>query len=262
MQIKDNLSNYLQNRWIIGILKTVFLVGCLWFLYQKLEERSLSISNIDLPSNFGWVMVLVCLLMIVNWYLEALRWKLSIQSFEAITINKAWKAVLAGLALNWVLPFTSGDLIARIAKQQDKYKATSAAILNRSIMLFFTLVLGGFGASKMMISYDWNEWMIVLLFLLLSLIVILVRRYFPRFIFYYQKLSSGELAWIITISMARYLVFIFQFYLLLNLFLPYLRPPTLVAGIGWIFLIRSLLPLFFGGIGVREASGVLFLNPI
>ena len=132
-------------------------MGCLLFLYLKLDDQLVDYARIELPIYSAGIISLVCLLMIINWYLEALRWKYSIQTFEAISIKEACKAVLAGLALNWVLPFTSGDLIARIAKHQDKYQATSAAMLNRGIMLLLTFLLGSYGASKLVIRYEWDE---------------------------------------------------------------------------------------------------------
>ncbi|WP_420578013.1 hypothetical protein [Ekhidna sp.] len=261
MQIKNNHSNYLQNPWIIGMIKLLVLGGCLYIIITKLQDQSINLNELIWPASFGFIIGLVLLLMVFNWYLEALRWKVSLQPFEAISIKNAWQVILGGLALNWVLPFTSGDLLVRISQQQDKYKATSAAMLNRGVMLCFTLLLGLYGMSKLAIEYNVNGWFTFLLIFSYPIIRWLFKKSLDQFLSYFRNMSRMILLKIILLSLFRYVVFVFQFYLLLSAFLPDLSAELLLAGIGWIFLIRSVLPLFFGGVGVREASGILFFEP-
>ncbi len=259
MQIKNNRPNYPKKSWIIG-LKLVLLTGCLYFIYHKMEGQSVLLNGLSLPPNFWPIISIVSILMIINWYLEALRWKLSLQQFESISIQEAWQAVLGGLSLNWVLPFTSGDLIARIAHRQDKYQTTSAAILNRGIMLVFTLLFGLFGMSFMAREYNYGGFFSLGILFGIPLVKYLFKKPINRFLEYFRKLTFTLLIKLITLSALRYAVFILQFYLLLAAFLPSLDINLIVAGIGWIFLVRSVLPLFFGGVGVREASGVFFFE--
>ncbi|MEQ6169046.1 lysylphosphatidylglycerol synthase domain-containing protein [Ekhidna sp. MALMAid0563] len=261
MQIKNNHSNYLQNTWIIGLIKLVLFGGCLYFIITKFQDQLFRFRETVWPDSFGMVLGLVGILMIINWYLEALRWKVSLQSFEPITIKKAWQIILSGLALNWVLPLTTGDLLARISQQQDKYQTTSAAMLNRGIMLCFTLILGIYGMSKVAMVYEVNGWFTLLLIFSYPIIRWLFKKSLDRFFTYFRNIDRTTLIRIIGLSLARYLVFVFQFYLLLFAFLPDLPSDLLLAGIGWVFLIRSALPLFFGGVGVREASGIVFFEP-
>ncbi|MEO9871327.1 hypothetical protein [Ekhidna sp.] len=260
MQIKNNHSNYLQKPWIIGLVKMFLLVGCLFFLLTKLQDQSISFDETKIPEGIELTLTLVFGLMLINWFLESLRWKISIEIFETISIIDAWKAVLGGLALNWVLPLTSGDLLTRISQQQDKYQATSAVVLNRGIMLTFTLLLGVYGINCLAVEYDWNWWMVMVIPIILS-VGFLFRKSFIRFTTYFIQMQRKVLIQIIGLSFLRYTVFVLQFFLLLKLFLPALSANLLIAGIGWIFLIRSILPLFLGGLGIREASGILFFQP-
>lgn len=261
MQIKNNRANILQNPWLIGAIKVVLLVGCLYFIFTKLQNQSFDLKEIEWPDKFWITVAFVSVLMILNWYLEALRWKISVKSFESISMSEAWRTILGGLALNWVLPFTSGDLVARIAQQSDKYKATAAAMLNRVIMLCFTLMLGLYGVNRLAISYEWNIWSIGLVLLGVVIGILVLRKRIRRFLIYFQELKRSTFLLITSISFIRYVVFVVQFYLLLPLFFPLLNAELIVAGIGWVFLVRSVLPLFFGGVGVREASGILFFEP-
>ena len=261
MQIKNNNANNLQNRWIIGSIKWVLLVGCLYFIITRFQDQSINLNEIEWPNSIGLTLGFVFFLMILNWYLEALRWKVSLQSFDPISIKRAWNVILSGLALNWILPFTSGDLIARIFQQRDKYQTSSAAMLNRGIMLGFTLILGFYGVSHLAIDTTWDGLLSVIIIAGIGITLFVFRKSLSGFLQYFQELSSASFIKITILSLMRYVVFVVQFYLLLVVFMPEAEPTLLIAGIGWIFLIRSALPLFFGGVGVREASGILFFEP-
>lgn len=261
MQIKNNDANYFQNPWIIGVIKLVVLGACLFFIMERLEQQAFTWSDVTLPEGFGLTLLGVSVMMVLNWYLEALRWKQSIVPFEHITIRQAWSAVLSGLALNWVLPFTSGDFLIRISSLRNKYKATAAVLLNRSIMLVLTLGMGAYGITFLLEGTEWNALLVLTMFLALGLLVFLFRRKLKQFITYFRTLGIKGHGIVALISLVRYGVFVLQFYWLLNLFLPDLPAHLVVAGIGWVFLIRSWLPLVFGGVGVREASALFFFEP-
>ena len=260
MQIKDNLRKNLQNPWLISVIKLILLAGCCCFLYLKWIQYDLDFSQVEFPEDFQAVLISVFVLMLLNWALEIYRWKISIEPVEQISYLNASSAILAGLALNWILPFTSGDLTARIAERRDKYQAASAAFVNRGIMFFLTFALGAFGISKITINVEINFWWIFILFFILFALLGLMKGYLAKFLAYAKNIRSifGKL---LGVSLIRYLVFVFQFFLLLNLFLPELSILLLIGGIGWIFFIRSVLPTLLGGVGVREVSGLLFFEP-
>ncbi len=261
MQIKNINPKNLQKPRIIGVIKLVLFVACVYFIFDKLQSQSIEIAEIQLPDGFGYTLGFVSILMFINWFLEALRWKVSLQQFEAISMKEAWQVILVGLALNWALPFTTGDLIARISRQQDKFQATAAAMLNRGIMLILTLLLGLYGMSYLAQKYDWNGWFVIALLIGIPIMRRLFKNPINHFLKYFKELSGKMLFRLISLSFLRYTVFVFQFYLLLNSFIPEHATNLIIAGIGWIFLVRSVLPLFFGGVGVREASGIFFFQP-
>ena len=66
---------------------------------------------------------------------------------------------------------------------------------------------------------------------------------------------------VLGLSVCRYLIFSFQFFCMLAHFNPSLAYMTIILGIGWIFLIRSVLPSLLGGVGIREASALSFFYP-
>ena len=145
MQVKDQTVIH-RNKYpiVANLLKGVVTLACLYFFWDQFQKQDIDFSQTIWPEAVMKVGIAVSLLMAVNWYLEALRWKISLASFEQISIQEAWKVVMSGLALNWVFPFTSGDFAARIIARKDKYQTTSALLLSRGIMLSLTIGYGLF----------------------------------------------------------------------------------------------------------------------
>ncbi len=260
MQIKNNHSNFFHKPWIIISAKIIVLLGCVYLITSKIQGQNI-VEGFVQPDGFVITIACILILMVFNWYLEALRWRISIATFESISTIKAIKVILGGLALNWILPFATGDLLARISQQKDKYQTTSAAVLNRGIMMVVTIIGGVYGGSFIAQEYQLKGWL-VLIFLILILIAFLLRKRLIRFMLFFRKLSRRVILQIAGISILRYTVFSMQFFLMLSMFLGDTVSEELIfGGVGWIFLARSSLPLFFGGVGVREASGVIFFDP-
>lgn len=256
MQIKNNYLNRRSSVWIYTKVAVALLA--LFFVYRRFESEKIDLDTIEWPDGSLGIIGLVITLMTINWTLEALRWKYSVGVFETVSFKESLRAVLGGLAMNWVLPFTSGDAIYRLAGLQDKFKATSAMLVNRAIMMAITTIYGLISIrhySTTILSYDVS---ILILLLLAIPIAWIGQRYSHKFMNYFKEIEWFEIIVICSISILRYAVFVFQFFLLLNLFLPELSHQVLLLGIGWIFFFKSALPSILGGVGVREASGLIF----
>jgi len=260
MQIKNNRLNNASS-WLI-IVKLLLIMICFFFIYRKVGSSGFKIEWSELPNQFYFHLILVILLMPVNWLLEAFRWKKSLEMIEALTFMQALKMVLAGLALNWVMPFTSGDAVARIVPMKNKVATASAMLFNRGLMLGLTFLFGTFGVYLYTGSIFTVEWPYVLILLLGLLFLVLFRRKLNKFLNYFQIIKKKDLMVISILSGLRYFIFTLQFFILLKLFLPFISNYMLFGGIGWIYLIRSILPTLLGGIGVREASGLLFFESL
>lgn len=258
MQIKDNYLIQKSLLWIV--IRALIALLALYFVYLRFQSKELEISIISWPNSTIQILCVVILLMFLNWSLEAVRWKISVEVFEKISFKECVKIVLGGLALNWVLPFTSGDALYRLLPIKDKYKSASALVINRVLMLSITMLFGLVSIqfySKNLLHIDFS----FLLFLLILIPVYwLIKKNIERFISYFKLISVAEFLQIVLISLLRYSVFTLQFYLLLALFLPEVEAKVLILGIGWIFFFRSLIPSILGGLGIREASGLIFFE--
>ena len=232
------------------------------FIYVKFKQQPVDLTLFEWSPDFSVMLLIIILLMPLNWMLEALRWKISLSTYEPISFLQAGQIVLSGLALSWILPFTSGDLAARLWPMNDKYKTIAAMLLNRGIMLGITLIFGLYGVfffSKSTLSIN-AEWIMVAGVPTLF-VIIFFRKKMNTFLSYFKQLHLSVSLSIISLSLLRFFVFTLQFFLILYSFIEQIPFQIILAGIGWIFLVRSSLPIFLGGIGIRETSGILFFSP-
>lgn len=260
MQIKDNYLNRKAGVWIWA--KVGITALAVFFIYNRFQNQEISLKLVEWPDRSFRVIAVVVLLMVVNWSLEAFRWKVSVKVFEQVNFYESLKMVLGGLALNWVLPFTTGDAIFRLAQLKDRYHATSAMIINRGILLAITIFYGL--TSINFYSADWIDFNVFAIGIPLIIVLILgfFRKRLSRFFDYFKQIEGIDILLVSGISVLRYTVFVFQFFLLLDLFLPEASAKILLLGIGWIFFFRSVLPSILGGVGVREASGLIFFSEV
>lgn len=259
LQIKDIYSTS-GKKGIFLVLKISVTALCIAILFVQVLNKGIFSTAIELPAYFYSSLLIVALLMVLNWYLEVLRWQISVNTYEKLSIRQSWRDVLSGLLLNLFLPFTSGDVVSRIALKSDKYKTAAALFLNRMIMLGITFLFGVYGISyKTNASWHFEIQSFILIGLLLSGIFFFRGR-LQKFTSFFNGLSWDQWLWISLISIIRYAVFTSQLFLLLKLFNPGLSDALLIAGIGCVFMARSIIPSLFGGIGLRELSAFYFFE--
>ncbi|MEP5611682.1 MAG: hypothetical protein ABJP45_05500, partial [Cyclobacteriaceae bacterium] len=151
MQVKNitSIDFSKTKKWFWIAIKAFVTLLSFYFIQSQFKDHTIA-QSLDIPDSFISIMILQFFLMIVNWIMEILRWKISIEVVEKISFQQASIDVLGGLTMNWIVPLTVGDYITRIAAKRDKYKATSAIILNRMIMLFLTLLVGLYGLTSLL----------------------------------------------------------------------------------------------------------------
>ena len=253
MQIKDYYLKHAPSFWKAAGVVVAGLA--LLLVYKRFAAEHTNLTAVVWPKSSFLTIGIVTALMLVNWSLEAWRWRISVRVFERVTFLQSLRTVLAGLALNWVLPLTSGDALSRVIERTDKYKAATAMVLNRAIMLLLTCLFGL--VSVMYYSKASVEINLLLPSILMVMLVLffLFRRYLGQFLSYFTQIRKRVLLGIVGISLLRYAVFVFQFFLLLQLFLPELSAPYLLLGIGWIFFFSIDFAVnfwwFWGKRGVR-----------
>lgn len=190
---------------------------------------------------------------------------------QQLETQVAWRGVWMGLVLGLWLPRLLGDYLGRVGElPSDKRKVGVAqAFLGQATLMSSTLAAGIFGV----VLYVGGGLLVALVGVVLALFLIpfcvwlsltymphRVKRYYPTAT--KLTLSPRRFAQIQGLAHLRYGVFMFQYFLLLQLFLPELPPYIILGGITWVYLAKSITPFLhvFGDLGVRELSALLFFD--
>ncbi len=268
------------------LLRLTIVVLTFVFLYDQIFYRKDFQSIVDYfpqvssGKYFYLLMVLVAMLLPFNLFLEIVKWKLLMSKLENVSFWNATKAVLTGISVSMFLPNRVGDYLGRVfvLKKADRLQAVLATVLG-SMAQLLTTVLFGFAAALFFfplyadMSASLNIWfyagLIVLVLILASTFVFaylnfaafseILKRVSGRA---YNKISkyAQVFSWyspafllkILGISIFRYLVFSFQFWLLLWAFQAPISYSTAMMLIGLIYLLMAVIPtIALTEIGVR-----------
>ena len=218
-----------------------------WSLYSQLKnqpdltQRWLQISDSWQQPKF-W---LVILLMPVNWGIESRKWQVLVQHVQRFSFLSAFKSVLSGCSITMLTPNRVGEYGGRILNLDDgnRIKAISLTIAGSISQLVITMMMGCAGLAFLryfshnragglsVLPEFWGDVMIymsvtITVFLLLFYVRLgwLVRMLekvpaFNKVVKHIRVLDEfdyKQLMRILSLSFFRYLVFMIQYILLLQ----------------------------------------------
>lgn len=190
-----------------------------------------------------WLLLAVLLLMLVNWSIETVKWKLAVQRIQSVDFFTALKAVLSGVSFSVMTPNRVGEYLGRVLYMEEgkRLKAISLTIAGSISQLIVTLVMG-LGALLVLQKPVLDNgmitafWMKMMIYGVLGAVMILTLFYFRLawLVRWVDRLpGSRRYAWLLeslehfnatlllqllSLSTLRFIVFIIQYYLLFRLF--------------------------------------------
>ncbi|MEJ7609613.1 MAG: lysylphosphatidylglycerol synthase domain-containing protein [Ferruginibacter sp.] len=262
-----------------------------WSLYKQLVNQP------DLGNRWEQIkqglstpgFVCVCLLMLLNWGLEARKWQLLIAPLEKLSFANSFKSVLAGCSITMLTPNRVGEYGGRIlyVKEEHRLDAIPLTILGSISQLFVTLVMGtagllflkfsGAGEKLFVIlpSYTADIFLaisisgavfLMLVYLRVSLLVNLLTRIpvlkkFTAHIILLNAFSRKQLLRILFLSFLRYMVFILQYVLLLEVMQVEISFFTCLMLLTVFYLVMAMAPTIgFTELPLRVAAGLGILQ--
>lgn len=257
--------------WLIARLSVVVLIGLLLFkAFQANQNLLTNLSAIKLQwkSESVLLMITVVTLLPLNWLLEAKKWQIIAQK-EKIRLFRALKGVLMGLSLDSVLPFGTGAVGGRISTiaRNRKIKMIPGILAGQFMQTAVTLMFGLIATSMLYtvasekFIFDLN----IYHFLGLGVLPLPLFFFRKRVIVFLRPLKCYSFnAWlnIFSISIARYLVFLTQFLLLIYLLNPEI---TFILAFGcgsWVFAARTFMPKVSNleNLGIRALAVIFFAD--
>lgn len=237
---------------------------------------------------FWWLLIPVFLGMLLNWSLEAVKWRLLTMKSERITFLRSLQAVLTGITVGTFTPNRVGEFIGRsfVLDRSHPWKTLFMTMVGSFAQLLVTIIAGTAGFLIFATEYGWlstgNLYMDLLMgFFALAAVVLLLVFYFhidlidyyfgrwigrkrpgfAKWVHVLSEYSTPDLLKTLLLSGARYLVFSWQFIYLLHLLglaIPY-REAMIFLTVS--YLVMTLIPtIALSELGVRGTVTLFFFG--
>ncbi len=277
------------------LIQVIILLLAYWFIYDQVFYRKnlpqiLTVLREDFSSlDFAWMMTLVILLMFINWAVEALKWRYLMAKIERIGFWKSYEAVLTGVTVSSFTPNRIGEYFGRvfILNTASRIEGILVTILGSMSQLMITIFTGSaalLAFIPLFLAHYWNfngylyyalvavvvgfNVLIMGFYLNVSFLSTLkekilrnglkgIRKFFRIFAFYHNR----ELIRVLLYSLLRYIIFSFQFFILLHIFgvtVPYLDAMMLIS---LIYFVMAIIPtIALTELGIRGSVALYFFG--
>jgi hypothetical protein len=287
MQLSD-LSKRRVRIFISYFLGPLLFIWFSYSIYQQINKQpNLELSWQHIKASVGspmlFYLLTVLVLMVLNWSIEAFKWKLCVQNIQRVSLGTAFKAILSGVSFSVITPNRVGEYLGRILYMDEgnRLKTISSTITGSISQLIITFVMGFAGMLILRTSIEVNGfissfWMDAMLFGIAAVTVIMVLFYFrvawlarwidkiPAFRKYAWLLEALEgfnatmLLKLLSLSSLRFFVFIIQYSLLFRLYNVDIPVWQALWVVSISFLILAVIPTIalFTDLGLRGEVGL------
>ena len=227
--------------------------------------------------------------MLLNWSLESLKWQLLVRRVEKVPFLLAFQSVLTGVTVSIFTPNRTGEFFGRafFLKRGDPVKASFLSIFGSLSQLLVTVLTGS--VALLFVYRDFlpsveglSSWVnpgiiagiilfdcaLIAVYLKVPFFTGILRRFvrghWRRIMAYLgviETVSPKELIKVLGLSLTRYFVFSFQFYLILRVFgiiLPFTQALIIIP---LIYLSLAIIPTFaLTELGVRGSISLYFIG--
>ena len=263
-----------------------------FFIYNKLELVSNdTLGDINYNSilfklkNNSSIIICVFFLMIINWLVEAFKWRFMILKIEKISILISLRAVFSGITVSSFTPNRIGEYAGRVfcLEKGDRIQAVLITVLGSMAQLLTTILFGSLAfyvlyeslitKTEIFRNLEISSLSFILLFIInLSFLLIffnistLVNFLMKYKVFYFLEnyiniismFSYRDLFKVLLLSILRYLIFSSQFLILLNLFGVDIGLYEAVFSVMLVFFFITITPtIALAEIGVRGSVALL-----
>jgi hypothetical protein len=286
LQSKRNISSVW---WMV--FKLLLTTAALWFVYEKISNHSdsgdylnqLYIALHKPGTMFSFIVVFVMMLM--NWFVEAIKWKLMIDKIETVTIGRSVEAVFSGITFSFFTPNRIGEYAGRVfhLRAGKRLQATMVTIIENISQLIVTMIAGCiasiFYLKDYLVIHDWLFYTARFLLVIFAVFCVIFflnidvfGRLFERFrksdrvakiLNVFSMYSTVELTKVLLLSLLRYIIFSTQYFLLLKIYGCSFGVSSALVMIAMTFFVMTVIPTFaFAELGIRGAVSAYFFGKL
>jgi len=267
--MNKNIKNFIN--YFLGPILFIWLSYSIYKQVRHQPNLQQSWQHIRNSFNSPMIMNLVSVLflMIINWGIEAFKWKLAIQKIQQVSFITAFKAILSGVSFSVSTPNRIGEYLGRVLYMDEgnRIKAVALTIVGSLSQLIITIYMGFIGLIILMPDLESSHmissiWINVMLYGALAALLTLTLFYFrlswlikwidrlPGFGRYAYMVKALEefnatlLLQLLSLSAIRFLVFFAQYYLLFRLFEVNIGWWQCLWAVSVLFLVLAIIPTF------------------
>ncbi|MGV3510134.1 MAG: lysylphosphatidylglycerol synthase domain-containing protein, partial [Sphingobacteriaceae bacterium] len=208
---------------------------------QNLENFERLIKNLSKHKVYS-ILLMVFLMMLLNWFLESLKWRYLIKKVQNISLWKAIESVFCGLTLAVFTPNRLGEYGGRIFFLSPRKRVLGALAMGVGAVgqMVVTNILGSIAIFWFIGQYlEMSIWLyyaiftLVLIYCLFFLILYFNMRFlliilnsvnflkrFQKFFKLLARYKQRELLIVFAYSVLRFIVFTSQYCLIISLLIP------------------------------------------
>ena len=255
------------------VLGPLLFIWLSWSIVDQIKNQPhLEESWLTIKSSFSGAgvinLIVVFLLMFVNWSLEAMKWKLSVQNVQPVSFFTSLKAIFSGVSFSVTTPNRMGEYLGRVLymNEGNRLRVISLTILGSLSQLIVTIFFGLLGLLILRPAIinshlsGWPVWINLLLIGGSTGLVFLTVFYFrigwltrwidkipaiKKYIWLINELEKTDttlLMRLLSISLLRYFVFATQYFLLFHFFGVDVNWWQGFWAIGLVFFIMAITP--------------------
>ncbi|MEW4923835.1 lysylphosphatidylglycerol synthase domain-containing protein [Algibacter sp. 2305UL17-15] len=272
---------YKTKQFFFVLIKLSIVFGAAYFIYNKLNSNAdLSFSHfIEITSKkavFSSKNVLFLLILSsCNWFLEILKWQNLVFPIKKITFKNALKQSLGALSASLFTPNRIGEYGAKAIYFTSNYRKRIVGVnlLSNLLQMSVTVILGVIGFYFFINEYDVdiNYYKLARLLLIILAVIAMATFGIKKSKFKIKGFSIEKLKKFLTnypknklylgfiLSLLRYVVFSFQFFVLLQIFsidISYINAMMVITSM---YLLASIIPSIFIFDIVIKGSVAVFL---
>nr|WP_121269530.1 hypothetical protein [Pedobacter schmidteae] len=279
-------SNY--KKALSYLLKSAIVTVAFWFVYKKLSSNENLKAFNDLLKQIPRteiivVLGVVCLLMLLNWGIEALKWRRLIARVESISLWRAIESVFCGLTWAVFTPNRIGEYGGRVFFLSPKRRVIGvvAMAVGNIGQMVLTNVFGAIAVCLFIYRFVPIDYRLFYALIALSAMfcaffiifyfnikwlngILLSMRFTRKYKKFYSILarySKKELLNILLFCLARYVVFSSQYFILFFWLIPEIHYLDILTMVSILFFVQSTLPsLDLFDIGVRSYTAAYFFS--
>ncbi|UZR94856.1 lysylphosphatidylglycerol synthase domain-containing protein [Chondrinema litorale] len=262
------------------VLKASFLVIAFSYItYVAINHKGFnqdfahSLKKIS-QNNFFFLFFIV-ILMPLNWFAEAFKWKLLVNPLQKISYFQSIKGIISGISMSFLTIGGVGDYLGR-ALHIDKINRTTLigiTLVNGIYQNLITYACGGVGLI-FLFSNNLNQIGIYIAWVALALITLLIIillfnihlllpfKQISRYTEPFKDYSTLDKIKITIASIFRYTIILIQYFCILYALQIEIGLVDFFTGISLMLLLKSVIPRFsfLSDLGIREFSALLFFS--